>query len=109
MVQQIVLKYYHPELNIGLNNRKEVYLLSDPSVLLKAEVSRGNLVYRLPGSSSRTSYRQLKAGLIREVNGRPDRNAATAFLNYFFISCSSFSIIASFSFSMRSYKIILLS
>lgn len=64
----IEIKYYHPELKIGLETIKNVWLLSDlkDPVELKTVIHQGNLYYRLPQSGRRISYRTLKRGLIKK-------------------------------------------
>lgn len=63
----IEIKYYHPDLKIGLENIKEAWLLLDikDPIELKTAIHQGNLYYRLPNSGKRISYRTLKKGLIK--------------------------------------------
>ncbi len=63
MVQKIKLVYLNPQLNIAFNNWQLMYLSVPPYHRLFPEVHRGNLVYRLPGSSKRISYAQIKKGV----------------------------------------------
>lgn len=63
---EIHLKYYNPELKIGLANPKSVWLLEGEPVQLSVSVYRGSLVYRIPKSGRRISYRQLKKGLVKK-------------------------------------------
>ena len=64
----IEIKYFHPELNIGLENIKSAWLLSDINnpVELRTIIHQGLLSYRLPISGKRISYRTLKKGLIKK-------------------------------------------
>lgn len=64
----IEIKYYHPDLKIGLENIKEAWLLLDikDPIELKTVIHQGNLYYRLPNSGRRISYRTLKKGLIKK-------------------------------------------
>ena len=65
MLQNIVVEYYNPLLNIAFRNVKEVWLLSVPPVCLPPAIHRGELIYRVPQTGKRISYRQLKKGLIK--------------------------------------------
>ena len=58
----IVLKYWNPALQIGLADWKQVYQFPKKELMIK-EIHQGQLHYRLPGSSRRISYKQLKKGL----------------------------------------------
>jgi hypothetical protein len=64
----IEIKYYHPDLYIGLEDlRNAWYMPKDlPPVQLKTIIYRGILTYRLPFSGKRISYRTLKKGLIKK-------------------------------------------
>jgi hypothetical protein len=64
----IEIKYLHPEFNIGLENIRSAWLLSDTNhpVELKTIIHQGLLSYRLPVSGRRISYRTLKKGLIKK-------------------------------------------
>ena len=66
MEQKIVLKYYNPELHIGLADWRVVYLLSPKIVRLYPEVHKGLLVFRAKGSAKRYGYIQLKKSLIKK-------------------------------------------
>jgi hypothetical protein len=61
----IYLRYYNPALKIGLADLKSVWLLEGEPVQLLVTVYRGNLVYRMPKTRKRISYRTLKKGLIK--------------------------------------------
>ena len=60
------LKYYHPTLNIGMQDIRNVWLLESTPVKLQTVLHRGALAYRFPQSGKRISYRQLKKGLLRQ-------------------------------------------
>ena len=61
--------YYNPVLKIAFNNWRQVYLVKDPPVLLKPVIHRGALVYRLPDTGKRISYKKLKQGMVnREIS-----------------------------------------
>jgi len=64
----IEIKYFHPELSIGLENIRSAWLLSDIKhpVELKTILHQGLLSYRLPVSGKRISYRTLKKKLIKK-------------------------------------------
>lgn len=66
MVEKIELRYINLRLQIGMVNIKQVYRLSPGIVPLFPEVHRGKLVYRARGSAKRTSYDQLKKGLVKQ-------------------------------------------
>ena len=66
MEQKILLKYLNTQLNIGMFDLKNVYLLSASAIKLIPEVYKAKLVFRIRGSSKRISYTQIKKGLIRK-------------------------------------------
>lgn len=66
MYREIVLRYVHPVLNLGMQDIKTVWLLGNEPVQLITTLHQGNLVYRIPGSRKRISYRMLKKGLIKK-------------------------------------------
>lgn len=67
MAAFLTLKYYHPVLNIGMHDIKNVWLLQSPPVQLQPVLHRGALYYRLPISGKRISYQQLKKGLVKQT------------------------------------------
>ena len=50
MVTELSFKYYHPVLNIAVQNVRNVWLLNKVPVKLTASLHRGALVFRLPDS-----------------------------------------------------------
>ncbi len=64
MEQSITIKYFNPQLNIGLINWKNAYLLGEqiPCKLI-VEVYKGKLVYRVPRTYKRYSYDLVKQNL----------------------------------------------
>jgi len=62
----IEIKYYHPGFNTGIADVRNVWLLTNIPVLLKTAVHQGILVYRMPRSGKRISYRTLKKGLVKK-------------------------------------------
>ena len=66
MFEEIVIKYFNPCYNIGVQDIRNVWLLNNPPVKLPVTLYRGSLVYRFPGSGKRLSYRTLKNGLIKK-------------------------------------------
>jgi hypothetical protein len=64
--KEIIIRYYHPTLNIGLEDIKSAWLLIASPVKLITTLHRGNLVFRIPVSGKRISYRTLKKGLIKK-------------------------------------------
>ena len=67
MLQYITVEYHNPLLNIAFRNIKEVWLLTKPPLSLIPAIHRGELVYRVPQTGKRISYRQLKKGLIKRT------------------------------------------
>ncbi len=67
MFTELVFTYYHPVLNIGVQDIRNVWLLNDVPVKLALALHRGSLVFRLPGSGKRVSYHTLKRGLIKKT------------------------------------------
>jgi hypothetical protein len=61
----VLIRFYHPQLCIGIADLKSVWLLKDKPVQLHVTVYRGALVYRVPKTRQRISYRMLKKGLVR--------------------------------------------
>ena len=62
----VQFKYYNPGLNIAFTNWREVYLVQEPPVLLKPEIHRSSLVYRLPETGRRISYKKITQGLLKQ-------------------------------------------
>ncbi len=67
MYRYFQLRYFHPGLNIGMYNLKNVWLLEPEPLQLTVSVYRGNLIYRVPVTGKRISYRTLKKGLIKKI------------------------------------------
>jgi hypothetical protein len=65
---QIIIKYLHPVLKIGLEDIRHAWLINDnlPPQQLKTVIHQGMLYYRLPVSGKRISYNALKKGLIKK-------------------------------------------
>jgi len=65
----ISIKYYHPALQIGIEDIKNAWFLpvSGVPVKLNTIVYQGQLTYRFPASGKRISYRQLKKGLVKKI------------------------------------------
>jgi hypothetical protein len=51
MEQKVKLNYFNAQLNIGMVDIRQVYLLAPKVTPLHPEVYRGKLVYRVKGSS----------------------------------------------------------
>ena len=66
MFEDIVIKYINPELQIGIQDIRNVWLLNSKPLKLKTTLHRGNLVFRIPGTRKRISYKMLKSGLIKK-------------------------------------------
>ena len=67
MFEQLIIKYFHPVYNIGLQDIRNAWFLEKSPVKLVTTVYRGNLIFRLPGSGKRISYRMLKKGLVKKT------------------------------------------
>jgi hypothetical protein len=65
--EEVIIKYFHPVYNIGLEDIRNAWLLDKPPVKLKTTIYRGNLVFRIPGSGKRISYLTLKKGLVKKT------------------------------------------
>jgi hypothetical protein len=63
------IRYYHPSLEIGLEDIRNAWFLARDKepVKLNCVVHRGSLAYRFPQSGRRVSYRFLKKGLIKKT------------------------------------------
>jgi hypothetical protein len=66
MFEEVIINYYHPGYNIGLQDIRNAWLLTYPPVRLSTSIYRGNLVFRIPITGKRISYRSLKKGLIKK-------------------------------------------
>ena len=64
--EEIIIRYYNPRLNIGLQDIRNAWLLSEKPVKLSTACHQGSLIYRLPHTGNRISYRTLKKGLIKK-------------------------------------------
>ena len=71
MFEEIIIKYFNPQYNIGLQDIRNAWLLSKPPTKLTTTIYRSSLIYRFPVSGKRISYRTLKKGLIKK-NDYPD-------------------------------------
>lgn len=67
MFKEINIRYVNPVYNIGLQDIRNAWLLAKPPVKLTTTIYRGNLIFRLPGSGKRISYRTLKKRLIKKT------------------------------------------
>ncbi|MBD0278005.1 MAG: hypothetical protein ICV81_08590 [Flavisolibacter sp.] len=67
MEQKVKLNYINIQLQIGMVNWKQVYLLYPQVTPLMPEVDKGRLVYRAKGSAKRISYAQIKRGLKKKI------------------------------------------
>ena len=65
-MEQTVIRYWNKKLNMGMVDWRTVYLLGREPVLLKPEVYKGALIYRIPGTSKRFSYADFKAGAVKK-------------------------------------------
>lgn len=67
MFTEIVIRYFHPGFNIGIENIRTCWLLGSSPVKLITTIHQGNLFFRIPGNRKRISYRSLKKGLIKKT------------------------------------------
>lgn len=67
MFSEIVIRYYHPGFNIGIQDIRTGWLLNNNPIKLITTLHQGNLVFRIPGNRKRISYRTLKKGLIKKT------------------------------------------
>jgi hypothetical protein len=65
--EEVIIKYFHPGYNIGLQDIRNAWLLGRSPVKLKTTTYRGNLIFRVPGSGKRISYLTLKKGLVKKT------------------------------------------
>jgi hypothetical protein len=67
----IICKYYNPHLKIALGKWNQAFFIPTDvhlkRVALVPEYYRGALVFRLPGSSKRISYKLLKKDLVPAI------------------------------------------
>ena len=66
MIEKIELYYINHRLQIGLSDVKHAYLLAPGFTPLITEVYKGNLVYRVKGTTKRISYKELKKDLVKK-------------------------------------------
>ena len=66
MFEEIHIKYINPALNLGIEDIRSVWLLSASPVKLTTNIHQGNLIFRVPVSGRRISYKTLKKGLIKK-------------------------------------------
>ena len=66
LFEHIEINYFHPELNVGLQDIRNAWLMIENPVKLVTTLHQGNLVYRFPGNRKRISHRQLKKGLVKK-------------------------------------------
>jgi hypothetical protein len=66
MVEEINIKYINPALNLGMEDVRNIWLLSATPVKLTTTIHQGNLTYRMPVSGKRISYKTLKRGIIKK-------------------------------------------
>jgi len=66
LVENIVINYFNPSLNIGLQDIRNAWFLSEEPLKLSVSFHRGTLVYHMPESGKRISYRTLKKGLVKK-------------------------------------------
>lgn len=65
--EEVIIKYFNPIYNIGLQDIRNAWLLENTPVKLKTAIYRGNLIFRLPASGKRISYLTLKKGLMKKT------------------------------------------
>jgi hypothetical protein len=65
-MEQTVIRYWNKKLNLGMVDWRTVYMLGNEPILLKPEVYKGSLVYRVPGTSKRFRYIDFKTGAVKK-------------------------------------------
>ena len=65
-MEQTIIKYWNKKLNLGMVDWRTVYLLDKEPILLTAEVYKGRLAYRIPGTSKRFLYVNFKSGAVKK-------------------------------------------
>ena len=63
---KVTFRYYNPVLKLAFNSWNEVYLLAEQPVLLKTGIHRSCLVYRMPQTGKRISYKKIRQGLLKQ-------------------------------------------
>ena len=66
LFETITIRYYNPQLKIGLQDVRNAWLLAEQPVKLTCTLHQGSLTYRIPVSNKRISYRTLKKGLVKK-------------------------------------------
>jgi hypothetical protein len=66
LFEKIIISYFNPALNIGLQDVRNAWLMNETPVKLITTLHQGNLVYRIPRTRKRISYLQLKKGLVKK-------------------------------------------
>jgi len=66
MEQKLLFNYINAELQIGVCDIRNIYLLTPTLTKLLPEVYKGKLVYRIKGTSKRISYISIKRGLVKK-------------------------------------------
>jgi hypothetical protein len=66
MIEEISIKYINRALNLGIEDVRNVWLLSATPVKLTTNIHQGGLIFRLPVFGKRISYKTLKRGLIKK-------------------------------------------
>jgi hypothetical protein len=77
----IHIKYIYPKLNIGMQDIRNVWLMGSEPVPLTPAIHRGSLVYRMPVTGVRISYRQLKKRTCKRTAYHQTTTVRAAFLN----------------------------
>lgn len=70
-MQKLVLKYYNPLFKIALGNWDQAFYIPTEGanpIALTPEYYKGCLVYRLPKSSKRISYKAIRSHLVHKTS-----------------------------------------
>jgi hypothetical protein len=66
MFEEMKIKYLHPGLNLGMQDIRNVWVLTTVPEKLSTGIHQGNLIFRFPLSGKRISYKTLRKGLLKK-------------------------------------------
>lgn len=108
MFEEVIINYFHPGYNIGLQDIRNAWLLSSPPIRLHTCIYRGNLIFRIPVAGKRISYRSLRKGLIKKDQAQTFDTAASLLSDYNFFSkiffCEKLKAASSISSSLLQFS-----
>ena len=80
MFQEIIIKYFHPSLNLDIQDIKNVWLLTPIPIKLTTAIHQGNLTFRFPVNDKRISYKS-KERINKETIDNPRSLSTIAILS----------------------------